>query len=242
MVLLTGWSVRCFEQRAKLRLEWPRPASARRLVIAAVLAGLCMLSACGRTDVRFDVDNARAHVNMLAGTIGSRPAGSAANAKARNYIIDQLRLYGFDVRVQEADAVRPELSLTAHVANVIAFKAGARREAIGLVAHYDSVPDGPGAGDDGLGTAVNLEASRVLGSRPSRNYSLLVLLTDGEEAGLMGAAAAVTDPEIKERLRAYLNVEAIGDAEPAVLFESGPDAYPLLKAWARGAPHPRGGS
>jgi hypothetical protein len=201
-----------------------------------------MLAACGRRDVRFDVDNARAHVNMLAGTIGSRPVGSDANVKARNYLIDQLRLYGFDVRVQETDAVRPELGTTARVANIIAFKAGARREAIGLVAHYDSVPEGPGAGDDGLGTAVSLEAARVLASKPARNYSLLVLLTDGEEAGLMGAAAAVTDPEIKERLQAYLNIEAIGAAAPTVLFESGPDAYPLLKAWARGAPRPRGAS
>jgi len=192
--------------------------------------------------VRFDVDNARAHVNMLAGTIGSRPVGSEANVKARNYLIDQLRLYGFDVRVQETDAVRPDVWTTARVANIIAFKAGARREAIGLVAHYDSVAEGPGAADDGLGTAVSLEAARVLASQPSRNYSLLVLLTDGEEAGMMGAAAAVTDPEIKERLQAYLNMEAIGSAGPTVLFESGPNAYPLLKAWARGAPQPRGGS
>src|SRR5215472_15453848 len=158
MLLPTRWLVRHYSHLG------------RRLGVAAIL---CVLSACSRPDARFDVDNARAHVNMLAGTIGSRAVGSAANAKARNYIIDQLRLYGFDVRVQEADAVRPELSLTAHVANIIAFKAGARPEAIGLVAHYDSVPEGSGAADDGLGTAVNLEAARVLASRQSRNYSLL---------------------------------------------------------------------
>jgi hypothetical protein len=204
---------------------------------------MCLLAAgCGRREVRFDVGNARAHVNMLAGTIGSRPAGTEANGKARNYLIDQLRLYGFDVRVQETDAVRPELGLTARVANIIAFKAGTRREAIGLVAHYDSVAEGPGAADDGLGSAVALEAARVLGSKSGRNYSLLILLTDGEEAGLLGAAAAVADPEIKERLQAYLNVEAIGSAAPTVLFESGPNALPLLRAWSRGAPQPRGGS
>jgi hypothetical protein len=225
MVLRTGWAVR-----------W---------LALGLLASICGTAACGRAEVRFDVDNARAHVNMLAGTIGSRPVGSEANVKARNYLIDQLRLYGFDVRVQETDAVSVGLSATAHVANVIAFKAGARRDAIGIIAHYDSVAAGPGATDDGLGTAVALEAARVLGAMPSRNYSLLVLLTDGEEAGLMGASAAVTDPEIVQRLRAYLNVESIGSAGPTVLFESGPSAQetlPLLKAWARGAPHPHGGS
>jgi len=215
----------------------------RSLAAALLLGvGVCTLAACGRRDVRFDVDNARAHVNMLAGTIGSRPVGSEANAKARNYLIDQLKLYGFDVRVQETDAVRPELYATAHVSNIIAFKAGTQREAIGLVAHYDSRPEAPGAADDGLGTSVALEAARVLASKPSRKYSLLVLLTDGEETGLMGAAAAVTDPEIRERLRAYLNIEAIGSAGPVILFESGPSALPLLKAWVNGAPQPHGAS
>ena len=90
----------------------------------------CLARALVRTDVRFSVENARAHVDMLAGTIGSRPAGSANNAKARAYLIDQLRLYGFDVRVQETDAVRPEFGLTARVANIIAIKRGqqARRD------------------------------------------------------------------------------------------------------------------
>ena len=38
----------------------------------------------------------------------------------------------------------------------------------------------------------------------------MVLVTDGEEAGLMGAAALVTDREVTARLQAYINVEAIG--------------------------------
>src|SRR5690349_20596333 len=171
MVQFTGWAGRWFGR--------------------GLLLGLLGIVSCSRSEVRFDLSNARAHVNVLGGSIGSRPVGSEANARARSYLIDQLRLYGFDVRVQEVDAQRAEFSTTAHVANIIAFKAGQRREAIGLIAHYDSVPDGPGAADDGLGTSVILEAARVLGSLPSRNYSLVVILTDGEEAGLMGASAAV---------------------------------------------------
>ena len=102
---------------------------------------------------------------MLAGTIGSRAVGTSANARAREYIVDQLKLAGFEVRVQEADARRPELGTTARVANIIATLAGARREAIGLIAHYDSRPDAPGATDDGLGVAVALEAARVFAAQ-----------------------------------------------------------------------------
>src|SRR5262245_60762828 len=137
---------------------------------------------------------------MLAGTIGSRPVGSAESARARQYIFDQLGLYGFDVRVQEMDARRSDIGLTAHVSNIIAVKPGAERSAIGIVSHYDSSPDAPGAADDALGVAVSLEAARVLGARTDRRHTLLILITDGEEAGLMGAAGLTTDREVMDRL------------------------------------------
>jgi hypothetical protein len=206
------------------------------LLVFALVSGAC----ARRTDVRFSVENARAHVDMLAGTIGSRPAGSTNNAKARAYLIDQLRLYGFDVRVQETDAVRPEFGLTARVANIIAIKSGNKPDAIGLIAHYDSVAEAPGALDDGLGVAVCLEAARVLASQQGRTHSLMVILTDGEELNLMGAAAVVTDADVTGRLRAYVNVEAVGADGQSVLFEAGPRGKPLLEAWAAGAPAPRG--
>ena len=121
-----------------------------------------------------------------------------------------MKLFGFEVRVQEADARRPELGRTARVANIIATLPGVRREAVGLVAHYDSRPDAPGATDDALGVAVALEAARVFAARTERQWSLMVLLTDGEEAGLMGAAALTTDRDAMRRLSAYLQVESIG--------------------------------
>src|SRR5450759_3532295 len=74
-------------------------------------------SACTRPVPRFSLENARAHVGMLAGTIGSRPIGTPENLRARQYVIDQLRLFGFDVRVQETDARRLDLGLTDHVPN-----------------------------------------------------------------------------------------------------------------------------
>lgn len=213
-----------------------RVAACGLLLVLALISGAC----ARQSDVRFSVENARAHVDMLAGTIGSRPAGSANNAKARAYLIDQLRLYGFDVRVQETDAVRPEIGLTARVANIIAIKSGTKPDAVGLIAHYDSVPEAPGALDDALGVAVCLEAARVLAAQAGRTNSLMVILTDGEELALMGAAAVVTDTEVIGRLKAYVNVEATGADGQSFLFESGPRARPLLEAWAGAAPAPRG--
>ena len=109
------------------------------------------------------------------------------------------------------------------------------------MSHYDSVAWGPGAGDDALGTAVVLEAARVLAARPSPRYTLMLLITDGEEHGLMGARALMDDPEVRARLKTFVNLEAIGTDAPFVLFETGPGTSPALRAWAK-ASRPRGGS
>ncbi len=199
-------------------------------------------AACARTPGIFSEQNARAHVSMLAGTIGRRPVGTDANTRARAYIVDQLKLYGYDVRVQEVDARRPELGRTAHVNNIVAVLAGKRSEAVGLVSHYDTAPESPGGGDDALGVAVALEAARVLAARQDRQWSILVLVTDGEEAGLMGAAGLVTDREVMSRLQAYINIESIGSRGTAMLFQAGPANGWITGAWARHAPHPRGAS
>ena len=208
----------------------------------AAVVLLILIAGCSRPAPRFSVDNARAHVQMLAGTIGSRAVGTPENARARAYVIDQLRLYGYDVRVQETDARRAPVGHTAHVSNIVAVKAGAERNAIALLSHYDSSPHAPGAADDGLGVAVSLEAARVLAARTDRRHTLMILVTDGEEAGLMGAAGLTTDRDVMDRLQAYINVEATGNAGTAMLFETGPANSWIVKPWARRAPHPRGAS
>lgn len=214
----------------------------RRAPSACFFLLLATAASCSRPVPLFVEQNARAHLNVLAGSIGSRPAGTPAAEKARAYIIDQLTLYGFTVRVQETDARRPEAGRTARVANIIGLLPGERPEAVGLLSHYDSGFETPGAADDGLGVAVSLEAARSLASRTGRRWALFVIVTDAEEAGLMGAAGLVDDREVVDRLKAYVNVEAVGSSDPFLLFEAGPRNGWLLGPWARHAPHPRGGS
>jgi hypothetical protein len=70
----------------------------------------------------------------------------------------------------------------------------------------------------------------------------MVLLTDADEDGLMGAAAVVRDPEVRSRLRSYINLDAIGTDGPVPLFETGPGNAWIMQTWARAAQAPRGGS
>jgi Peptidase family M28 len=215
----------------------------RRTSLAGSLAiAAFVLTGCARTPAVFSEQNARAHVGMLAGTIGSRSAGSPPNARARAYIVEQLKQLGFDVRVQETDARRRDLGHVVRVANIVGILAGQRTEAVGLLSHFDSVAEAPGAADDALGVAVALETARLFAARPNRRWSLFVLVTDAEESGLMGAAALVGERDITDRLKAYINIEAIGSAGVPVLFETGPGNGWLTAVWARSAPHPRGGS
>lgn len=204
----------------------------------SIATAVFLLSAPAAAD-SFSTATARRHIEMLAGTIGSRPVGSPANARARAYLIDQLGRLGLDVRVQRAEARRPELGRTARVANIIATGEG-QRPRIGLIAHYDSSPDSPGAADDGLGVAVCLEVARAWLADSRRAHGLAVILTDGEEVGLMGAAGLL-DAGVVDELGVYLNLEAIGSSGPGLLFEAGPGAAWVLAAW-RAAPRPRGSS
>ncbi len=63
-------------------------------------------------------------------------------------------------------------------------------EVIIVGAHFDAVPDCPGADDNGTGTAAVLEIARVLKDRPTRRTIRFVLF-NLEEVGLVGAVQFV---------------------------------------------------
>jgi hypothetical protein len=212
--------------------------------VQAGVACLCVLlvvGACRPTpDTGFSLQRAEKHVRMLATAFGSRPAGSDANTRTRDYAAAQLRHAGFEIRLQETVATSGS-GVTTPVVNIVATRQGRQGEAVALVSHYDTVPESRGAADDGLGVAVCLEAARVLAARTEARYTLLVALTDGEELGMMGARALREAPEFS-RVRAFLNFEAIGTNGPARLFQAGPGNSWLTAVWAASAPFPAGSS
>lgn len=111
-----------------------------------------------------------------------------------------------------------------------------------LVAHYDSVAAGPGAGDDAAAVAAVLETVRALRDRPPLRNDLVVLLTDGEEDGLLGAQAFARDDPLRGRPAVFLNWEARGVSGPSLMFQTSPGNAALVAAFAAAAPHPAGDS
>jgi hypothetical protein len=77
-------------------------------------------------------------------------------------------------------------------------------------AHYDSVAGGPGADDDGSGTAALLETARVLAGHPMPATIVFASFT-GEEAGLLGSREFVRlAVEGKVKVVGALNNDMVG--------------------------------
>jgi aminopeptidase YwaD len=100
--------------------------------------------------------------------------------------------------------------------NVVAELPGSRTDAGTVIfgAHLDSVPAGPGANDDGSGSAVVLELARELAARnpAERPLNLRFALWGAEELGLHGSRYYVQNLSDAERhsLLANINLDMVG--------------------------------
>ncbi len=107
---------------------------------------------------------------------------------------------------------------------------------------------GPGASDDGAAIAAMLETVRALrsddqlrGGDQLRN-DLVLLITDGEEDGLLGAAAFARQHPLARQRGVVLNWEARGVSGPSLMFETSRHNAALVELFATAAPYPNGDS
>jgi peptidase M28-like protein len=160
------------------------------------------------------------HVRAIAQC--PRPSGSAEHRRVRQYLIDTLGTLGLETQTQETTGVGTHNAVAARVVNVLARLPGrnAGGPAVLLIAHYDGVPAGPGAGDDAAAVAALLEVFRALRAGPSLAHDVMALFSDGEEAGLTGSAAFVREHSWARRVAIALNFEGRGTGGPSSIFET----------------------
>jgi hypothetical protein len=170
----------------------------------------------------FDAARAKARLAFILGDQRPHPADSAADDAVRARLIATLRQMGLNpvVRDQMAcnDFQKARLVSCARVRNVIAVLGPPSSKALLLSAHYDSVPVGPGAGDDGVGVATLLEVGSIMKDRPLKR-PVILLFNEGEELGLIGARAFLADP-LSRNVDSMLNFEARGVTGPVTMFET----------------------
>jgi hypothetical protein len=182
-------------------------------------------------DKVFSVNRAMAHVQQIARE--PHPVGAKAHDQVLGYLAGQLRALPLEVQVQGAT------NDTQRLTNVLARPRNpSGSNIVLLVAHYDSVPTGPGAADDGAGVATLLETARLVAAEAPGKNEVAFLFTDGEEMGSPGASAFIKDNgEFLKHVRVVLNFEARGNRGPVVMFETGPHNLGLMRLF-RACPYP----
>ena len=117
--------------------------------------------------------------------------------------------------------------------NVIAETAAGRGDRVAMAGgHLDSVPAGPGINDNGSGTAALLEIAEALGGR-APGARVRLAFWGAEELGLIGSRRYVRglEPEEREEIAAYVNLDMVGSPEPAhgVYSDADPGIERLLR-------------
>ena len=190
----------------------------------------------------FSAERAMVYLNAFA--TAPHPMGSAEHDRVRDYLVAQFTALGLTPDVQKATGVTARYRVAGTVENIVARLKGpgGANDAVALSAHYDSVPAGPGAGDDGSGVVTLLETLRALRAGPPLRNDVLFILTDGEEDGLLGASAFVAENPAARDVRVIVNFEARGNAGASQMFETSAGNGRLVQLWAQSAPHPNGSS
>ncbi len=149
-----------------------------------------------------------------------RPPGSAHWQAVQDLCFDRFTEYGLEVeRMPYATGV-----------NVVGRLPGTETpaEQILIAAHYDHLPDCPGADDNASGVAGVLEAARVLTQR-SYPRTLIFGCWDEEEDGLTGSEAyAAAAMQAGDNVVFNYNLEMIGYSDPAPNTQTIPGGLDLL--------------
>ncbi len=221
----------------------PRGKAVLAFAVIAALAGLELWRLSGPAVAPADAPPAEFSATRAIATLHQvlvdepHPTGSPAHAVVRDRIVAHLRALDYQVDVQHSFACNAA-AVCGNTDNLIATLPGAPGgKQVVVTAHYDSVPAGPGASDDGTGVATVLEIARAVRREHFAN-PVVFLIDDAEEGGLLGAEGFLADARRSRDAALFINVEARGTSGPSFLFETSRDNRWLIPIVARALPHP----
>jgi hypothetical protein len=163
--------------------------------------------------------------------------GSLAHSGVRQYLVSEIEALGLKVEIFEhvgSDSSRRFYA--ANTQNIIAKIPGKTAgNALALASHYDSaVHSSLGASDAGSGVVTILEGVRAFlatGEQPEND--IIIIFTDGEELGLLGAQAFVNYHPWANNVKLVLNFEARGSGGPSYMIaETNGGNAKLIQAFA----------
>lgn len=190
---------------------------------------------------RFSAERALTHLEV----IGEKPRvpGEPFHQNSREYISGYLDQLGIETEIQDIINISPDLRQvpfsSGKVKNIIGFLPGLDPQGtILLMAHYDSVPTGPGVGDDAVAVASMLETARAVKAGEGLRNNIIFLFTDGHEYGLLGARAFLNEHPLAHEIELVFNFEGQGPRGPVYMFETSETGRELIGGLKRGVARP----
>jgi Peptidase family M28 len=187
----------------------------------------------------FSAERAKTYLKEIAAN--PHPVGSNEHKRVKKYIVSELAKLGVkpEIQVVESGLYIGETPYEGEVENILAYIKGEEPSGtIMLTSHYDSVPGSFGAADAGASVAAIIETVRALSHSPELKNNLVILISDGEEIGLLGAQAFAQFHPWAHEVEMVLNFEARGSSGPSVMFETSNGNNKLIREFINGTNYP----
>ncbi|MGG8496394.1 M20/M25/M40 family metallo-hydrolase [Tenacibaculum sp. TC6] len=167
----------------------------------------------------FSMDNALYHLK----NISQKPhyTGSNEHKVVQEYIVNELKKIGLSPQIQQQTAINKKWKASTTVENILVrIKGTSAGKALLLLTHYDSNPHSSlGASDAGSGVVTILEGIRAfLAKNKQPKSDIIILFSDAEELGLLGAQAFVEHHPWAKDVDLVLNFEARGSGGPSLML------------------------
>jgi hypothetical protein len=183
-------------------------------VMAAWLLSLRLFSTreqpltLSNTPLSFKAAEAHRNIQEFVTRFPRRVLGSLESRQATGYVHDYLQKLGYPISYLHFDARIARRKQVGR--NVLAYKQGRSPEIIALIAHMDTASTTEqGAMDNGSGVGVLMELARLFSANPTHR-SLLLIFSDGEEWGMLGARDIVSSYPERDRIAAVLSLDHVG--------------------------------
>ena len=228
------------------------------IILAILLCFMLVVSVADTNETKkntnFNQETMLTHIEKLSENGPRSLVHKEANKKALEYIVSQVESYGV-VNKDTTDV--PAYMIQDYVAtddtgryqnfylqNVIvhipANSDKTTNEAVMFMGHFDSVPMGQGASDDGVACATMLEAMRYYLDKMQNGYTisndLVFCFVNGEEYNLFGSRAFMNEfkgfDNVVERINFGTNLESRGTDGTVIMFETADNNYDAIKLFS----------
>ncbi len=181
----------------------------------------------------FSARRAWKHLEFIAKE--PHPSGSPRQQEVYEYLVETLTSMGLKPETQSSARHMPG---DAALKNILARINGESSDgAIILIAHYDSAINAPGATDNGSGVVSLLEVTRALQVNGPYKNDIILLLTDAEERGLIGAFTFTRDHPWFKEVAFAINLE-MATTTPVFIMEISSDNGWIIRQYARSTTRP----